>query len=155
MKAKLEHGAEFEFVTPGELRSILAERELGGPERAWPEQSITLDGSGNGTLYLYSVPVDRTFTLHRLIVTTDTATPTAPFQNASGYALIQRNGQLIDFVSFSATAGGLPAVATWGNENGPHYASREKIEIVIVGGPVSAALIVRGQGTLYPPPAGS
>lgn len=154
MKAKLEHGAEFEFVTPDELYSTLQRAaRLGAPERVWPENSIILDGNGNGTLRLYAVPVDRTFSLHRIILTADGITPVSNYTSATGYAEIRRNDLMVDFILFTAAAGGIPAVGTWGTEDAPHYAQREKVEIVIVGGPANGALLVRGQGTLRPPVA--
>lgn len=150
-KTRFEHGAEIETVGPDELGEILRRRqELGMPERIWPENAKQLDANGNGTIQLYVIPVDRSFSLHRLVITADGITPVANYTSATGYAELRRNDLMVDFILFTAASGGIPAVGTWNGEAAPHYAQREKVEVKVYNGPANGALLVRGQGTLFP-----
>lgn len=154
MRTELKHGAVLDTVSAEELRAALDPFAalLGGPQRQWPAEGITLDASGSGLLTLYRVPVDRQFMLHRLILDVDGHDPGTPYTNASGYADVLHNGHRADFFLFSTTAGGLPQAKTWSSENGIVYAERELVQVNIVGGPANGTIVVRGQGTLEPVP---
>lgn len=154
MKCRLEHGAELDLLTSEELEAELdrvAREYFGGPQRQWPEGSVALDASGNaGSTKIYTVPVDRTFILHRVVFLVDGATPAAPaFSAAAGYIGLMRNENLVDWVVTSTTVG-LPAVLTYGSEQGPFFGPREVVEVVAGGGPTNKTVRVFLQGTLSP-----
>ena len=157
-KTKLEPGAEFEFVTPDELRDVLrevsAELQSTGPQRVRASQAVALDANGDGTVVVYAVPVDSHFIVHRLELESDGHDPGTPFTAAAGYADLVRgkDGERIDFVLFASSAGGLPQVKTWSSENGPYFHAREQVTVKVVGGPANGNLIARVQGVLDPLP---
>lgn len=154
MICKLERGAELDLLTSEELEAELdrvARNYFGGPQRQWPEGSLALDASGNAAeTKIYTVPVDRTFALHRIVFLVDGATPAAPaFSAAAGYIGILRNGNLVDWVVTSTTVG-LPAILTYGSEQGAFFGPRETVAAIAGAGPASKTVRVFLQGTLSP-----
>ena len=157
MICRLEHGAELDLLTQEELEAELdrvARRYFGGPQRQWPEGSIALDASGNAAeTKIYTVPVDRTFMVHRVVFLVDGATPAAPaFSAAAGYVGIVRNGNLVDWVATSTTVG-LPQNLRYGSESGLFFGPREVVAAVAGAGPASKTVRIFLQGTLSPLPA--
>ena len=157
MKTRIAAGATIETVTPDEFKTILrqvlgeASSEIRkGPQTERPIDGITLDANGNGTLDVYLVPAGMEFALHRLYIGDDTHTPAAPYTSAAGYAYILRNTEPLDFVNFNSAAGGLPCLALWSDTGALRYRNNEKLSVQFVGGPASASVVVRAQGTLQP-----
>lgn len=143
-------GQEIDLVTPAELRQILGESfpARRGPQWERSQQGIVLDASGNGSVKVYKVPNGMRFRLHRLRVSVDTYTPAAPYTNAAGYGEITSENDGVEFVSFSPTAGGLPA--TWSDSVGLLFHALEVVGFTIVAGPAGGSVMCRAQGVLEP-----
>lgn len=145
---------EHEVLTPDEAVGLVREMLDGlrgeGPRSVRPDESAILDADGNGTIEVYKVPMGYEFALHRLVLDFDGSTVAVPYTNAAGYALIQRSGEMMDFVSFAAAAGGIPAVYTQSGAAAARFRNGEQVEVVIVGGPVNRSVRAKVQGTLEP-----
>lgn len=145
---------EHDLATPGEVAGAIQELLRGmrgeGPRTVRPDESAVLDANGNGTIEIYKVPMGYEFSLHRLVLDMDGQTPVAPYTNANGYALIQRSGEMVDFISFAAGAGGVPAVYTAGGPQASRYRNGEYVELAIFSGPANRSVRAKVQGTLEP-----
>lgn len=164
MKAELRHGAEFEFVTPAELREVLQEIASGWarpPQRARPISSVPLNAGGNSTrasgdatsnagvtIPVYQIPAGYTFRLHRLTLHPDGFTFGSPYVNATGYVNIVRGNLVQDGISFASP--GMPLVWSAGTADAIDFTNGEDVGLFISGGPASVTVSVRMQGTLEP-----
>lgn len=103
----------------------------------------TLDGSGNGTVQVYTVAPDEEIFFHRMFVTVTGATFAAPVTGSM--VEIQVDGQTEDGVSLSV---GLPQVFTASSSAGIPYRGGEQIAVKITGSATvsaTATVIVRGR----------
>ncbi len=137
-----------------ELRTAveqLASGYLRPPQPVRARQGVeALDGSGSGSVDVYRVDLGMMLLITRFIVEVPgSGDPETPF-TSSGYGLIQRNGEMLDFVSFVSFSGGLPAVATWNESNGLRYRDGEAVVFSCVGGPADKPLVVSFEGMLAP-----
>lgn len=160
MKVSLKPGAELDVLTQDELEDSLAAALSGFSRPPQTEEdfaTFTLDSSGNSVLTgsatnvavaVYTVQVGYDFSLHRLTVEAATATTAytvaAPYTNGSGGIAIYRNGRFVDGLNL---ASGLPMVFTYGGD-APIFRSRDRVELLVIGGPANGFVTVNVQGTL-------
>lgn len=153
MKVKLTAGQDIDFVSPDELRGILAEMrkdEIEGGATTW---RATLNGStnaaGTAKIDVLTVPLGRQFRLTRVVIIPDGFTPASPYTNAAGYVYVAREGgQVTDLFSLVSGQGSLPAVRTDSVASAAVFVNGEKVEIQIFGGPVSTNVVCYCQGVL-------
>lgn len=145
---------KLDLFTHGEardtVRSLIAELRDDGPRTVRPDESAVLDATGAAMIEVYTVPLGMEFALHRLVLDFDGYTVAVPYTNANGYALIQRSGEMVDYISFAAAAGGVPAVYGVGGAQAARFRNGENVEVAIVGGPAARSVRAKVQGVLQP-----
>ncbi len=155
MKAKLQAGQEIDFLTRAEMAEVLRDHARDTAEvepTTWRAAlSGKTDGTGAVTIDVLTVPMGRRFRLTRYIIQADGFTPAAPYQG-TGFILVRREGgQVVDFLPLTAASGGgIPAKSADSTSAAAEFVNGEKVEIAIVGGPVTTGISVYAQGTLTP-----
>lgn len=160
MRTEIKPGASFDTLTQDELRTLLEEFASGylrPPQHVRFENGVTLDSSGDGTVDVYRPNLGYLFLLNRLVVDTSPGhTFGNPYQAAGGYLQILVGGQTYDGAGFTVASPGdnitLPAVFTATDSYAVWARDGETVQLQLVAGPASAAVMVRGTGLLIPLP---
>lgn len=96
---------------------------------------------------LYEPPPGFTFALHRLFIKPAGYTFGTPYTNAGSYWELRVNDEAVDGNSMISGQGQLPTVLTYGTRDAPRVRDGEVLSLFMSGGPASAEITVKGQGT--------
>lgn len=161
MKVKLVPNAELEFVSPDELRKILAELREEQPRAMRVPEAFVGDANGNigvtSDAIVYQVPVGFEFRIHLIRVSCDGhANAGQQLQHAAAYYQMLAGDQPIDDASLDAAGiknEAVPFTHTFARDQGPIARNAEQLKVVVSGLGLAAntRYSVYVQGTLVRP----
>ena len=154
MRQRIHQGAVIDAVTPDEIVKLIP-RPLQRTRIRATETGV-LDGSGNGTLDVYKVPIGYEFEVRRVTLNLSTASDPATGEvvlGAGKYVVYTRSGQFSEYgqPEFGSQVQ-VPGIQTWGAEQGMYLRNGEMFQVKAVGLTADATLTVVLEGSLARPP---
>ncbi len=147
-KVPLKAGAEVDFLTQEELRSVLEETAgrlyPPSPYRVRINSGGLLDGSGNGTFDILRSELGYVDTLTRLVVNANGFDWQTPYTTASSIEIL-RDGTVVDGYRIGGSSGGqIPTILTNNRAQAVYYQDGEVLQLKVTGGPASTGIVLNG-----------
>lgn len=156
MKAKLQAGADIDFITKAEMKQVLREHALDmlevEPTRIRAEESAVLDASGNAQIRVYRCPPGRRFSMCVLVVEMDGNDPGNEFHSATAFVEVTRSGGKRVYGTTLAAASnlGIPLFVYLSSSAAPEFVNGEEVVVGIHGFTGNATVNAYVEGPLQP-----